>query len=50
MLSQVEKQFAVTRASQAAVDHKAVYEKTLRMMNSQHQDTLQPRPGAGRRP
>ena len=48
MLGQVENQFAVTRASQAAIDHKSVYEKTLRMMNSQHQDTLQPRARAGR--
>jgi Protein of unknown function (DUF1501) len=40
MLAGVEKQFAVTRASQSAADHKAVYEKTLRMMNSQHQDTF----------
>jgi hypothetical protein len=40
MLSQVEKQFAVTRASQAAVDHRAVYNKTLNMMNSQYQDSF----------
>jgi uncharacterized protein (DUF1501 family) len=38
MLAQVEKQFAVSRASQAAVDHRAVYNKTLNMMNSQYQD------------
>ena len=31
------------RTSQAAVDHKAVYAKTLRMMNSQHQGHVQPR-------
>ncbi len=35
MLGQVENQFVVLSASQAAVDHKAVYDKTLRMMNSQ---------------
>ena len=40
MLSQVEKQFAIARASQAAVDHKAVYAKTLRMMNSHYQDSF----------
>ena len=28
------------RAAQAAVDHKAVYAKTLRMMNSRYQDTF----------
>ncbi len=40
MLAGVERQFAVTRASQSAVDHKAVYEKTLRMMTSAHQDSF----------
>ena len=38
MLSQVENQFASQRLSQAAVDHKAVYAKTLRMMNSHYQN------------
>jgi hypothetical protein len=40
MLNSVENQFAVQRASQAAVDHRAVYSKTLRMMNSRYQDTF----------
>jgi hypothetical protein len=38
MLGQVENQFAAQRRAQAAVDHKAVYTKTLRMMNSRYQD------------
>ena len=33
MLSQVENQFIGQRQSQMAVDHKAVYSKTIRMMN-----------------
>jgi hypothetical protein len=40
MLGQVEKQFAVQRASQAAIDHRSVYDKTLRMMNSRYQDSF----------
>jgi uncharacterized protein (DUF1501 family) len=38
MLGQVENQFIAQRRAQAAVDHKSVYEKTLRMMNSRHKD------------
>jgi len=38
MLSQVENQFIANRKAQAAVDHKAVYDKTLRMMNSRHKN------------
>jgi hypothetical protein len=38
MLGQVENQFASQRRAQAALDHKAVYGKTLRMMNSQYQN------------
>jgi hypothetical protein len=38
MLSQVENQFAAQRRAPMAVDHKAVYSKTLRMMNSKHKD------------
>jgi hypothetical protein len=40
MLGQVENQFAAQRKAQAAVDHKAVYAKTLRMMNSRYQDSF----------
>jgi hypothetical protein len=40
MLGQVENQFVVTRRAQAAADHKAVYGKTLRMMNSRFQDAF----------
>jgi hypothetical protein len=40
MLSQVENQFSSTRHAQAALDHKAVYAKTLRMMNSRYQDAF----------
>ena len=40
MLGQVENQFVSQRQAQAAVDHKAVYAKTLRMMNSQYQDAF----------
>ncbi len=40
MLGQVENQFVATRHAQAAVDHKAVYAKTLRMMNSHYQDAF----------
>lgn len=39
MLSQVENQFIAQRRAQAAVDHKSVYDKTLRMMNS-HQKNV----------
>jgi uncharacterized protein (DUF1501 family) len=38
MLSQVENQFTAQRRAPMAVDHKAVYSKTLRMMNSKHKD------------
>jgi hypothetical protein len=40
MLGQVENQFLATRRAQGAVDHKAVYGKTLRMMNSRYQDAF----------
>ncbi len=40
MLGQVETQFVSQRQAQAAVDHKAVYAKTLRMMNSRYQDSF----------
>jgi hypothetical protein len=40
MLGQVENQFVSQRKSQAAVDHKAIYGKTLRMMNSRYQDAF----------
>ena len=40
MLAQVENQFVGQRKAQAAVDHKAVYAKTLRMMNSHYQDAF----------
>jgi hypothetical protein len=40
MLGQVENQFLGQRKAQAAVDHKAVYAKTLRMMNSRYQDAF----------
>ncbi len=40
MLSQTETQFISQRKAQAAVDHKAVYSKTLRMMNSRYQDAF----------
>jgi hypothetical protein len=40
MLGQVENQFVGQRKAQAAVDHKAVYAKTLRMMNSRYQDAF----------
>jgi hypothetical protein len=40
MLGQVENQFAAGRRAQAAIDHKAVYAKTLRMMNSRYQDSF----------
>jgi hypothetical protein len=40
MLGLVENQFVAQRRSQAAVDHKAVYAKTLRMMNSRYQDSF----------
>jgi hypothetical protein len=38
MLSQVENQFISQRGSQMARDHKAVYSKTVRMMDSRHKD------------
>ena len=40
MLGQVENQFIAQRKAQAALDHKAVYSKTLRMMNSKYQDAF----------
>src|SRR5262245_21858423 len=40
MLGQVENQFSASRRSQSAQDHKAVYAKTLRMMNSRYQDAF----------
>jgi uncharacterized protein (DUF1501 family) len=40
MLEQTELQFASQRQAQGAVDHKAVYAKTLRMMNSRYQDSF----------
>ncbi len=40
MLGQVENQFIAQRKAQAALDHKAVYAKTLRMMNSRYQDAF----------
>ena len=40
MLGLVENQFVAQRRAQAAVDHKAVYAKTLRMMNSRYQDSF----------
>jgi hypothetical protein len=40
MLGQVEDQFASVRHAQGAIDHKAVYGKTLRMMNSRYQDSF----------
>jgi uncharacterized protein (DUF1501 family) len=38
MLGQVEDQFIALRRNQPASDHKAVYRKTVRMMNSSHKD------------
>ncbi len=38
MLGQVENDFIAGRRSQMAVDHKAVYSKTVRMMESKHKD------------
>jgi hypothetical protein len=40
LLGLVENQFVAQRRAQAAVDHKAVYAKTLRMMNSRYQDSF----------
>lgn len=40
MLGLVEDQFIAQRRAQAAVDHKSVYEKTLRMMNSHRKDAF----------
>ena len=41
MLSMVEKNFLSQKRGQAADDHKAVYAKTVRMMNSQYTKALQ---------
>lgn len=38
MLGQVEDQFIAQRRTQPALDHKAVYGKTIRMMNSKYKD------------
>ena len=40
MLGQVENDFIAQRKSQMATDHKAVYGKTIRMMNSRLKDTF----------
>jgi hypothetical protein len=40
MLGMVEDNFAAQRRGQAALDHKAVYKKTIRMMNSQYTRAL----------
>jgi hypothetical protein len=40
MLGDVEDQFTGQHTSQSAIDHKAVYAKTLRMMNSRYQDSF----------
>jgi hypothetical protein len=40
MLSQVENDFIVARKVAMASDHKAVYAKTIRMMNSKQKDTF----------
>jgi hypothetical protein len=40
MLGQVENQFVAQRHAQAAADHKAIYGKTLRMMNSRYQNAF----------
>jgi Protein of unknown function (DUF1501) len=40
MLNYAETQFASQRRAQAAADHRAVYDKTLRMMNSHYQDAF----------
>ena len=40
MLGQVENSFIATRHAQGAADHKAVYAKTLRMMNSHYQEAF----------
>jgi Protein of unknown function (DUF1501) len=40
MLEQVENQFISQRKAQSALDHRAVYRKTLRMMNSRYQDAF----------
>jgi hypothetical protein len=40
MLGMVEDSFVAQRRGQAAVDHKAVYKKTIRMMNSQYTRAL----------
>ena len=42
MLGQVENDFIAQRRSQMAVDHKAVYGKTIRMMNSKYKDIFRP--------
>jgi Protein of unknown function (DUF1501) len=41
MLSHVEKNFLSQKRGQAATDHRAVYAKTVRMMNSQYTKALQ---------
>jgi hypothetical protein len=40
MWGHAENQFVSTRHAQGAVDHRAVYAKTLRMMNSHYQDAF----------
>ncbi len=40
MLTTVEDQFIAQRKVQSASDHKAIYAKTLRMMNSKYQDAF----------
>lgn len=41
MLSMVEKNFLVQRRGQAAADHRSVYAKTFKMMNSRYTQALQ---------
>jgi hypothetical protein len=41
MLGQVENDFIATRKSTLATDHRAVYGKTVRMMNSRHKDLFE---------
>ncbi len=43
MLSHVENNFLAQKRGQAAIDHKAVYAKTIRMMNSHYTQALQAR-------
>jgi hypothetical protein len=40
MLGEVEDQFTGLHHAQGSIDHKAVYAKTLRMMNSRYQDSF----------